>query len=46
MKKLHLKRNLGSPVKNCPRVSKICLSESVRRGLILSGCEIYEYRDA
>ena len=37
----HFKRNLGSPVKNCSRVSLICLSESVRRGPILSGCDIY-----
>ena len=29
--------NLESPVKNCPRVSLICLSESVRRGSILIG---------
>ena len=32
--------NLGSPVKNCLRVSLICLSESVRRGPILSGCDM------
>ena len=31
-----MKRNLGSPVKNCPKVSLIYLSESERRGLILS----------
>ena len=37
----HFKRNLGSPVKNCSRVSLICLSESVRRVPILSGCDIY-----
>ena len=42
LQRKHLfKRNLGSPVKNCPRVSLICLSESVRRGPILIGCDIY-----
>ena len=38
--KHHYKRNLGSPIKNCLSVSLICLSESVRRGLIPSGCDI------
>ena len=37
--KRHYKRNLESPVKNCISVSLICLSESVKRGLILSGCD-------
>ena len=32
---------MGSPVKNCPGISLICQSESVRRGPILSGCDIY-----
>ena len=32
-------RNLGSPVKNCPKVSLIYLSESVRRGFILIDCD-------
>ena len=40
-KKTLFKRNLGSQVKNCPKVSLIYLSESVRRGLILIGCDIY-----
>ena len=40
-RKRHFKRNMGSPVKSCPGVSLICLSESVRRGPILSGCDIY-----
>ena len=31
--------NLRSQVKNCPRVSLICLSESGRKGPILSGCD-------
>ena len=34
---------MRSRVKNCPRVSLICLSESVsmvRRGQILAGCDI------
>ena len=35
--KSHSKRNLGSPVKNCPRVSLFCLGESVRRGPFLIG---------
>ena len=38
-RKRHYERNLESPVKNCPSVSLICQSESVRRGLILSGCD-------
>ena len=40
-RKRRFKRNLGSPVKNCPRAFLICLSESVRRGLILPACDIY-----
>ena len=39
--KCHFKRNLGSPVKNCPKVSLICLSESGGRGSFLIGCDIY-----
>ena len=39
-RKHHFKRDLGSPVKNCPEVSLIYLSESVRRGLILTGCDM------
>ena len=39
--KRHFKRDLGSPVKNCPRISLIDFSESVRRLPILSGCHIY-----
>ena len=38
-RKHHFKRNLGSPVKNYSRVSLICFTESVKRGLILSGCD-------
>ena len=34
-RKHYFKRNLGSPVKSCPNVSFIYLSESVKRGLIL-----------
>ena len=41
LKKHNVKRNLGSPVKSCSRVSLICLSESVRRGPVLIGCDIY-----
>ena len=41
-KKTPLNRNPRSPVKNCPSVSFISLSESVRRGLILSGCDSYK----
>ena len=37
----HFKRNLGSPVKNYPRVYLICLIEFVRRGLILIGCDSF-----
>ena len=37
--KHNFKRNLGSPVKSCSRVSLICLGESVRRGPILIGCD-------
>ena len=40
LRKRHFKRNRGSQVKNCQRVSLICLGESVR-GLIPSGCDIY-----
>ena len=39
-RKRHFERNLGSPVKNCPRISLICLSESIRREPILIGCDI------
>ena len=42
-RKRHFKRNLGSPVKNCPRVSLICPSESVTRGPILIGCDAQLY---
>ena len=38
-RKHHFKRNVGSQVKNCPKVSLIYLSESVRKGLILIGCD-------
>ena len=38
-KKCHYEWNLGSPVKNFLSVSLIYLSESVRRGPILFGCE-------
>ena len=38
-KQHHFKRNLGSSVKNCPKVSLICLWKSVRRGPILIGCD-------
>ena len=40
-KRRHIKRNLGSSVKNCPKVSVIYLSESVRRGWMLIACYIY-----
>ena len=40
-RKCHFKRNLGSPVKNCPKVSLIYLSESVRGGSISFDCDIY-----
>ena len=42
-KKHHFKRNLGSSVRNWPKISLIYLSESVRRGLILIGCDRYKY---
>ena len=38
LKETSLKRNLGSPVKNYPKVSLIYLSESVI-GLILIDCD-------
>ena len=41
LKETSLKRNPESPVKNCPKVSLIYLSQSVRRGLILIDCDIY-----
>ena len=40
-RKHFFKRNLGSPVKNCPKISLIYLSESVRRRAISFGCDIY-----
>ena len=42
-RKHYFKRNLGSPVKSCPKVSLIFLSESVRRGLILIGWDIMSF---
>ena len=38
---LTLQQESGKSVKNCPRVSLMCPSESLRRGLISSGCDIY-----
>ena len=38
-RKHRFKRNLGSPVKNCSKVSLIYLSESVRRGSISFDCD-------
>ena len=40
MYKVLERRNLGSPVKNCPKVYLTYLSEPVRRGLILIDCDI------
>ena len=40
-RKRHHKRNLDISVMNYPNVYLICLSEAVRRVLLLSGCDIY-----
>ena len=43
-RKHYFKRNLGSPVKSCPKVSLIYLSESVRRRSIFIGCDKYKIK--